>query len=96
MKPNNDLVFKIVTKYCGYNPGAISFFMDSISKYPDIALTAFDRMLINNIREDKLYILWNDCCDRDIKKSLDIMLSNSISDIIEHIDYENGRGIKYE
>lgn len=90
-----DFLFETVTLFCGHNPGAISFFMESIERYPDIVPAAFNRMLANDIKEDKLYMLWNDCCDRDTQKTLFIMLHNPIEDIVEHINYDNGRGIRY-
>lgn len=97
MNDNNFLEFmaKLVTKYCGYNPGAISFYMECLSLDSEKCIFAFERMLQNDIREEKLYMLWNDCCDRDTKKALNIMINNPIEDIIKHINYEHGRGIPY-
>lgn len=40
-------------------------------------------------------MLWNDCCDRNTFKTLDIIISHTIEDIEEHINYKNGRGIPY-
>ena len=40
-------------------------------------------------------MIWNDCCDRNAEKALDIMLNNDIDDIRYHINYEDGRGIPY-
>ena len=80
---------------CEGNIGALAFLMEAY----DIALfraeSAFQRMQDNNITGSKLYMLWNDCCDRDTTKALNIMLNNTIQDIVEHINYENGYGIKY-
>lgn len=50
----------------------------------------------NNIRGAKLYMLWNDCCDRNTDKTMNIMLENPIEDIVKHINFEGGRGIKYD
>lgn len=80
---------------CEGNPGALTFLMEAYAINMFGAEKAFQRMQNNNITGAKLYMLWNDCCDRDTKKALQIMKSNTIQDIVEHINYENGRGIKY-
>ena len=81
---------------CNGNIGALTFLMEAYDIDLFGAEKAFQRMQDNNITGSKLYMLWNDCCDRDTKKALRIMKDNSIQDIVEHINYENGRGIKYE
>ena len=96
MEKYNDLLFATIVKYCGNNPGAISFFMESLSyANPSIAIQAFERMYKNNIREEKLYMLWNDCCDRNTGEAIYIMNKKPITEIIEHINYEHGRGIPF-
>lgn len=80
---------------CEGNIGALDFLMCAYDIDLFGAEKAFQRMQDNNITGSKLYMLWNDCCDRDTKKALHIMNNNTIQDIIEHINYENGRGIKY-
>lgn len=52
-------------------------------------------MYKNNIREEKLYMLWNDCCDRNTGEAIYIMNKKTITEIIEHINYEHGRGIPF-
>lgn len=37
-------------------------------------------------------MLWNDCCDRDTKRAVYIMLHDNIDSIHKHINYGNGRG----
>lgn len=87
----------------GGNPGAMTFYAEAhnLCVYRGFVLSfaaqkAFDRMLENGITGDKLYMLWNDCCDRDTGKALKIIMDHDIDDIVEHINYENGRGIKYD
>lgn len=81
---------------CDGNPGALTFMMDAYDKFLFKAEAAFQRMQDNLIRGAKLYMLWNDCCDRNTKKAVEIMLNNPIDDILQHINYEQGRGIPYE
>lgn len=82
---------------CENNPGALTFIMDAyMNGHPGLAERAFQRMQDNGIRGDKLYMLWNDCCDRLTYKAIRIMVTHPIEDIIRHINYEQGRGIPYE
>ena len=77
------------------NIGALTFMMDAINKDAIRAGIAMSKVGNNNIVGDKLYMLWNDCCDRDTFKTLDIIISHTIEDIEEHINYKHGRGIPY-
>ena len=81
---------------CEGNPGSLTFMIEADDYHPFIAERAFARMRDNNISGCKLYIIWNDCCDRDTAKALTIMTENEIDDIIHHINYTEGRGIAYE
>lgn len=81
---------------CEGNVGCLTFVCDAYEFNMFRAERAFQRMQDNNITGCKLYMLWNDCCDRNIEKAVNIMLNNTIEDIVAHINYENGRGIKYE
>lgn len=85
---------------CQVNNGAISFLSEAYSPirgWPEIAKAeiAFQRMYNNDIKGVLLYILWNDCCDRNTDKALRIMRDNSIEDILKHINAAGGRGIPY-
>lgn len=80
---------------CEGNVGALTFLMEAYDIDLFGAEKAFQRMQDNNITGSKLYMLWNDCCKRDTKKALNVMNTNTIEDIINHINYENGRGIEY-
>ena len=81
---------------CEGNPGALTFMGQAYSINPFKAENAFQRMQDNKIRGSKLYMLWNDCCDRDTNKAVEIMLNNDIDDIVKHINFEAGRGICYD
>ena len=53
----------------------------------------FQRMQDNGITGSRLYMLWNDCCDRDTKKALAVMGKMAVEEIVRHINYKGGRGI---
>lgn len=77
------------------NPGAIRFCEEAYRIDMIAAERGFQRMDNHGIRGSKLYMLWNDCCNRDTAKAIKIMDNNSIDDIKKHINYEQGRGIAY-
>ena len=80
---------------CEGNIGALTFLMEAYDIDMWGAESAFLRMQYNNITGSKLYMLWNDCCDRDTAMAIKVMKNHTIEDIIKHINYENGRGIRY-
>lgn len=47
---------------------------------------AFTRMLENNIVGLDLYTLWNDCCDKNTKGAVQVILDHDISEIKERIE----------
>ena len=80
---------------CEGHPGALTFLMDAYNKAMFEAERAFQRMQDNNITGCKLYMLWNDCCNRDTKLTLKVMTFCSIEKIKEHINYDEGRGFAF-
>ena len=44
---------------------------------------------------DKLYMLWNDCCDRDTALAVAVMNNLTEGEILRHINYEQGRGTPF-
>jgi hypothetical protein len=77
------------------NIGALTFIMDAYDKHMFNAEKAFTKVTEAGIKGDKLYMLWNDCCNRNTDMAVKIMLEHTIEDILEHINYEHGRGIPY-
>lgn len=82
-------------KICEGNPGALTFMINAYGMAPIHAELGFQRMRDNGITGSKLYMLWNDCCERNTAMALKAMNEHSIEDIIEHINYEGGRGIPF-
>lgn len=78
---------------CAGNPGALTFLMQAYDTDMFKAERALQRMQDNGITGSRLYMLWNDCCDRDTAHALEVMLNMSVEDIVRHINYEGGRGI---
>ena len=81
---------------CEGNPGALTFLMLAYQKWFIRAEYAFQKMDANNIRGEKLYILWNDCCGRDVDLAMKVMMNWPIDKITERINGEYGRGVPIE
>lgn len=64
---------------CAGNPGALQFLMQAYDMDMFKAEQGFQRMQRAGITGARLYMLWNDCCNRDTE--------------VEFINYEGGRGI---
>lgn len=87
------LEIMIIESICEGNTGALSFLMAAIRVDNGRAARAFRKMACNGITGSKLYMLWNDCCDRDTELALNAMERMSVEEIVRHINYDGGRGI---
>lgn len=76
---------EFVSQLAQGNPGAMAFTMELLANGDDasrdMAITALKRMDAIGIRGAKLYMLWNDCCDRDSEKAVIEMLNRSTQDL---------------
>ena len=80
------------------NPGAYSFLKEAYDLDHEKTDKAFNRMMDNGIIGSQLYIIWNDCCDRNTAWALNVIAENSIEDIKTHINdalVTHKRGIPY-
>ena len=80
---------------CKGNPGALSFIMSAYEMDLFKAERAFQKLQNAGITGDKMYMLWNDCCERDTERTVDMILDNSVEVLNYYINYENGRGLNY-
>lgn len=92
---------KTILEISGGNPGCLMFIAaataDAKNERDERRLIAgLIRMEALQVVGDKLYMLWNDCCGRNVRKTINVMMDNSTVNIIEHINYSKGRGIPYE
>lgn len=59
--------------FAGGNPGALNTLFELMKEAKDrtaLFLLTLDKM---ELYENHLYMLWNDCCNRDIKKMIKIL-----------------------
>lgn len=78
---------------CAGNPGALQFLMQAYDMDMFKAEQGFQRMQRAGITGARLYMLWNDCCNRDTEAALLAMNTLNIESVVEFINYEGGRGI---
>ena len=80
-------------KICEGNPGALTFLMDAYRQEPFVAERAFQKMQDAAITGARLYMLWNDCCNRDTELAVRAMNALDVDRIKEYINYYGGRGL---
>ena len=88
----NDLTYLIMQTSQG-NPGAASFCLAAVNDLGPDGINAISRAHLYGITGDKLYMLWNDCLQKNTPATCKVLLEWSPDRIREKINYENGRGI---
>lgn len=90
-----DDLMTIITKMSEGNPGCLHFLFEvlgiSSEDLFDIALRLDSAELYGSL----IYMLWNDCCDRDVAKTVR-MIRNLDRDTLRSYVVDKGRGTKYE
>ena len=84
-----------IVKISRGNLGAAAFAIDALNYNLRDARRVFSRMESIAVVGDKLYMLWNDCCDRKTLLTMAIAMYAPEEIILSHINYENGRGIPF-
>jgi len=97
-----DTMMDIITKMAEGNPGACNCLLSILSKKdwfgnidPIMMILMFDEI---GIYGEKIYMLWSDCCDKDLVK-LELVLRNyqmghiSKETVIQHVS--KGRGTPF-
>ncbi len=77
------------------NPGALSLVMEILTGEPKniFILLKCDAYRIYGSR---LYMFWNDCCDRDINRMRQAIDEYNREEILDHIDNNGGYGKKFK
>lgn len=88
-------VFKdFVIKLSDGNPGCMMFVIQALHETPERAVTALERAQLYDLKGSRLYMLWNDCCNRNTKVAVNILLEESMRDIRRHVS--GGYGMPFE
>lgn len=85
-------IFNLLNLVSG-NPGALQFVNAACYLRPYYASVGFAKMEQAGIVGSKLYMLWNDCCNRDTALAIKAMCHLDNEHLLEHINYDAGRGI---
>lgn len=90
-----------VSELADGNIGAMSFVFDTLNIEDDNDRKnmplALARAKHFGIVGSKLYLLWNDCCNKDTSKTLRVLVEESKESLFDHIDVESRcDAIKFE
>lgn len=97
----------VVLAMGGGNPGALTACMELLKHGafvdPDAAMGSLNPLLLLdtlNIWESRLYMLWNDVCDRDVEMMIAVLrayqlgqLAGVTKDVLQHAIDNRGEGI---
>jgi len=93
----DDDLLAIITKMSEGNPGCITFLMEVMKNVDQF------RFIEMVLRLDKaelygshIYMLWNDCCDRDLDKTIEMITNIKNDDELRSYVIDRGYGKKYE
>ena len=76
------------------NLGCMMFIFQALHGTPERAVTALRRAQLYDLKGSRLYMLWNDCCNRNTKLAVTILLEESMTDIRRHVS--GGYGMPFE
>ena len=83
---------KLIIDVSKGNPGALQFAMSALAFDRFTAVSTLTKALNHGIIGDKLYMIWNDCCDRDTLRALQLITFGKKEEIEYYLNYEEGRG----
>lgn len=93
----DDDLLAIIAKMSEGNPGCITFLMEAMKNVNQF------RFIEMVLRLDKaelygshIYMLWNDCCDRDLDKTIEMITNIKNDDELRSYVIDRGYGKKYE
>lgn len=91
----------VLVEFSEGNPGALTVLMELLQHYKDDPEFLITLMFLDNneIYGSKLYMLWNDCCNRDINKTIETikyLKDNNISKETIHKNLDRGRALPFE
>ena len=90
-----DSIQQVMFSFSGGNPGALNFLFELIKADEQNFFKDFMTIDKMQLYENKLYMLWNDCCKRDIQKAKKVLYlyrrgkisSKDIDERIKNVGY---------
>ena len=91
----------VLTEFSEGNPGSLTVLMELLQHYKEHPEFLITLMFLDNneIYGSKLYMLWNDCCNRNIIKIIETikyLMENNISKETIHKNLDRGRALPFE
>ena len=88
----DSLTYQIMMTSKG-NPGAVQFCVQAVNKMGAEGFEAIRQAQRYHIVADRLYMLWNDCLNRDTEATCKVILEWPPYKIEQKINYSGGRGL---
>lgn len=89
MDLREEMIKSFVVKIADGNIGAMTCCVELLGTTNEKAITALQRAYEMGFKGDKLYLIWNDCCDRDANKTIEVLHEKSKEELWDHIDIVN-------
>ena len=90
---NDELLAWLVSET---NIGAYTFAREALRLDHDAAEYGLTRLSDNDIPGEYIYVLWNDCCERDTKFAIEVMKTYSMDKILEALDNLSSNRYKFK
>lgn len=89
MDLREEMIKSFIVKIANGNIGALTCCMELLGTSNEKAITALQRAYEMGLKGDKLYLIWNDCCDRNAIKTIEVLHEKSKEELWDHIDIVN-------
>lgn len=76
------------------NPGCLLFFIELLKEDENIFWKIVIKLDVSEIYGSQIYMLWNDCCNRDTQKTIRMIRKLDIDTLRSYV-VDKGRGTKY-
>ena len=91
----SDNLQTILEKMSDGNPGCLSFLLEVIKRENvDVFCEMVVKLDISELYGSLIYMLWNDCCNRDTQKTIRMINKLDILTLRSYV-VDKGRGTKY-
>lgn len=77
-----DTIQDIIIKISGSNPGCMTFLVDLLKINVTDFYTCCLKLDMTDMTGSEIYQLWNDCCNRNTKKTRDVIIKYKQKELI--------------
>ncbi len=90
----SDNLQTILEKMSDGNPGCLSFFIEVLKEDENVFWKILIKLDTSELYGSLIYMLWNDCCNRDTQKTIRMIRKLDILTLRSYV-VDKGRGTKY-